>query len=220
MHRVLTFVIVVVASCGLVACASRRIPTGAAPLSSVLASPAVAASLVGVVSETAMPLPTPSAGSEGTLPPMEPGGRSTDSADPDGADAAQLVIDVFAQEVEATAYSADGYCGVAIDAVHDGLTVWWHGTPPAGVLAVLDRVKVAKITPTVVAAPYDHRTLLSAGGRIDMQGLGITMWSMHSDCSGLDIGLPVVTAAAQARVRAAVPAWVPLDFVQQSPASW
>jgi hypothetical protein len=151
---------------------------------------------------------------------MPPGGRATDSADPDGVDAAQLVIDVFAQEVEATAYGADGYCGVAIDAVHDGLTVWWHGTPPAAVQAVLARVKVAKITPTVVATVYDHRTLLSAAGYIDMQRLGVTMWSMRNDCSGIDIGLPVVTAAAQARVRAAVPAWVPLHFVQQTPVSW
>jgi hypothetical protein len=220
MHRVLTFVGVVVASCALVACASRQTPTGAAPVNSVPASPTVAASLVGVASETALPLPTPSPGSEGTLPPMEPGGRAMDSADPDGVDAAQLVIDVFAEEVEATAYNADGYCGVAIDAVHDGLTVWWHGTPPAGVQAVLDRVRVASITPTVVAAAYDHRTLLSAAGHIDMQRLGVKMWSMRSDCSGLDIGLPVVTAAAQARVRAAVPAWVPLHFVQQTPVSW
>jgi hypothetical protein len=220
MHRVLTFVGVVVASCALVACASRQTPTGAAPVNSVPASPTVAASLVGVASETALPLPTPSPGSEGTLPPMEPGGRAMDSADPDGADAAQQVIDVFAQEVEATAYGADGYCGVAIDPVHDGLTVWWHWTPPAAVQAVLDRVKAANITPTVMAALYDHRTLLSAAGHIDMQRLGITMWSMRNDCSGLDIGLPVVTAAAQARVRAAVPAWVPLHFAQQDKLNW
>jgi hypothetical protein len=221
MHRVLTFVSVVAASCALVACASRATPVGAAPLDSVLASPAVAASLVGVASETALPLPTPSPGSEGTLPPMEPGGRTLDTNDPDSVWMAQNVIDVFAQEVEAVAQNSPDYCNVAVDGFHDGMTVWWRGTPSPTVLGVLDRARRAGITPVVLTSAIDRRTLDAAVDRLSnrMQDLGMTELSRSSDCSGLDVGLLVATQQAEADVTAAVGRGIPLHFSETGPMS-
>ena len=119
--------------------------------SPVAGSPPVAASSpVDVGSETPLPIPTPSPGSEGTLPPMPPGGRTLDSNDPDSVWMAQNVIDVFAQEVEAVAQNSPNYCNVAIDGFHDGMTVWWHGTPSPTVLGVLARARQAGITPVVL----------------------------------------------------------------------
>jgi len=63
---------------------------------------------------------------------------------------AQNVIDVFAQEVEAVAQNSPNYCNVAIDGFHDGMTVWWHGTPSPTVLGVLARARQAGITPVVL----------------------------------------------------------------------
>ena len=191
--------------------------TGAPPIgtaggpSSVMASPLVvvppqvaASSPVDVGSETPLPMPTPSPGSEGTLPPMPPGGRSTDTAAPNNVDDAQGVIDVFAEEVEATAQDDPGYCNLSIDPVHDGITVWWYGTPSAAVLEVLDRARVARITPLVLPTRFQHALLGAASGRVvgHMTELGISMVSISIDCSGLDVGLVNDTAHAEAAVQA------------------
>ena len=136
----------------------------------VLASPPVAASSpVDVGSQTPRPMPTPSPGSEGTLPPMPAGGRPTDTASPGNAGEAGVVIDVFAEEVEATAQNDPGYCNVALDPVHDGLKVWWHGTPSAAVLAVLDRARIARITPVVLPTKFPHALLSTASSRVVAQ---------------------------------------------------
>jgi hypothetical protein len=171
-------------------------------------------------SQPPLPLPTPVAGSEGTLPPMpSSGARSTDTADPDGVYAAQNVIGVFAEEVAAVAQNSAGYCDVAIDATHDGLTVWWHGTATPAVLAVLDRARSARITPSVLPAPFDRLALMAVVSDLEprMTQLGVTALSVSADCSAIDIGLASSTPAAQAKVRVGVPAWVPLRFRHMDP---
>jgi hypothetical protein len=201
----------------LTACASvgtARTGTAAGP-STVFASPPVAASSpVDVGSETPLPMPTPSPGSEGTLPPMPPGGRPTDTAAPGNVGEAGVVIDVFAEEVEATAQNDPGYCNVALDPVHDGLNVWWHGTPSAAVLAVLDRARVARITPVVLPTQFQHALLGAAMSKVvgRMTELGISMVGVSIDCSGLDVGLVTDTADTEASVHGIVGASIPLHF--------
>jgi hypothetical protein len=207
--------------------------TGAAPIgtagglstvvasASAVASPWVAASSpVAVGSETPLPMPTPSPGSEGTLPPMPPGGRPTDTASPGNVDEAGVVIDVFAEEVEATAQNDPGYCNLSIDPVHDGLTVWWHGTPSAAVLAVLDRARIARITPVVLPTRFQHALLGAASGRVvgQMGKLGISMVGVSIDCSGLDVGLVSDTAPAEAAVQALAGAGIPVHFTEMADA--
>jgi hypothetical protein len=72
---------------------------------------------------------------------MPPGGRTLDNNDPDSVWMAQNVIDVFAQEVKALAQNSPDFCDVAVDGFHDGMTVWWHGTPSSAVLGVLARAR-------------------------------------------------------------------------------
>jgi hypothetical protein len=216
----------------LTGCASvPTVQTGTAPIGTagssstvvasppVIASPSVAASSpVDVGSETPLPMPTPSPGSEGTLPPMPPGGRPTDTASPDNVDSAQVVIDVFAEEVEATAQNDPGYCDVALDPVHDGLKVWWHGTPSAAVLEVLHRARIDGITPEVLPTSYPHALLSAASSRVvgRMGELGISMISVRIDCSGLDIGLVSDTAQAEATVQAIAGATIPVHFSEMA----
>jgi hypothetical protein len=173
-----------------------------------------ASSPVDVGSETPLPMPTPSPGSEGTLPPVPAGGRPTDTAAPGNAGEAGVVIDVFAEEVEATAQNDPGYCDVALDPVHDGLKVWWHGTPSAAVLAVLDRARIARITPIVLPTMFQHALLSAAMNEVvpRMTELGISMVGVSIDCSGLDVGLVTDTADTEARVRAIVGSVIPLHF--------
>jgi hypothetical protein len=181
----------------------------------VMSSPMVAASSpVDVGSETPLPMPTPSPGSEGTLPPMPAGGRSTDTAAPDNAEDAQLVIDVFADEVEAVAQNDPGYCNVAIDSVHDGLKVWWHDTPSAAVLEVLHRARVDGIAPVVLPTQFPHALLSMAMNKVvgRMPALGISSVGVSVDCSGLDVGLVTDTARAEGTVQAIVGPEIPLHF--------
>ena len=127
---------------------------------------------------------------------MPAGGRPTDTASPGNAGEAGVVIDVFAEEVEATAQNDPGYCNVALDPVHDGLKVWWHGTPSAAVLAVLDRARIARITPVVLPTKFPHALLSTASSRVvaQMGKLGISFVGVSIDCSGLDVGLVNDTA--------------------------
>ena len=224
------------AACALVltGCASvGTAQTGAAPIGTasgapsvidsppVMTSPMVAASSpVEVGSETPLPLPTPSAGSEGTLPPMPPGGRPTDTAAPNNVYDAQAVIDVFADEVAAVAQYDPGYCNLAIDPVHDGLTVWWHGTPSAAVLAVLDRARIARITPVVVPTRIQRALLSAASSRVvgRMGELGISMVDVNLDCSALDVGLVADTAPTEAEVQAIAGAEIPVHFSEMADA--
>jgi hypothetical protein len=207
--------------------------SGAAPIgtasgqSSVVASPPVGASApvaasspVDFGSETPLPMPTPSPGSEGTLPPMPPGGRPTDTAAPGNVDEAGVVIDVFAEEVEATAQNDPGYCNLALDPVHDGLKVWWHGTPSAAVLAVLDRARIARITPVVLPTKFPQALLGAASGRVvgQMGKLGISMVGVSVDCSGLDVGLVNDTAEGEAAVQGIAGAGIPVHFSQMADA--
>ena len=185
----------------------------------VAGSPPVAASSpADVGSETPLPMPTPSPGSEGTLPPMPAGGRPTDTASPDNVYDAEAVIDVFAEEVEATAQNDPGYCNVAIDPVHDGLTVWWHGTPSAAVRAVLDRARIARIMPVVHPTRFQHALLGAASNKLigRMPQLGISMLSVSVDCSGLDVGLVTDTATAEATVQSIAGAGIPLRFSEMA----
>jgi len=190
-------------------------PIAASP--PIAGSPPVAASSpVDVGSETPLPIPTPSPGSEGTLPPMPPGGRTLDNNDPDSVWMAQNVIDVFAQEVEAVAQNSPDYCDVAIDGFHDGMTVWWHGTPSPTVLSVLARARQAGITPVVLPSQIERRTLDAAVDRLSnrMQELGVVELSRSTDCSGLDIGILVATPQSEAAVEAVAGNGVPLHFTQ------
>jgi hypothetical protein len=145
---------------------------------------------------------------------MPPGGRPTDAAAPNNIDDAQVVILVFAEEVEATAQNDPGYCNVALDPVHDGLKVWWHGTPSAAVLAVLDRARIARITPVVLPTRFQHALLGAASGRVvgHMTELGISMVGVSIDCSGLDVGLVNDTAHAEVAVQALAGAGIPVHF--------
>lgn len=201
--------------------------TAAAPIgtaggsSSVVASPPVAASSpVDVGSQTPRPMPTPSPGSEGTLPPMPAGGRATDTASPGNAGEAGVVIDVFAEEVEATAQNDPGYCNVALDPVHDGLKVWWHGTPSTAVLAVLDRARIARITPVVLPTKFPHALLSTASSRVvaQMGKLGVSFVGVSIDCSGVDVGLVNETARAEATVQGIAGAGIPVHFSQMADA--
>lgn len=201
---------------------SGAAPSGtAAGAASVVASPPVvaspwvaASSPVDVGSETPLPLPTPSPGSEGTLPPLPPGGRPTDSASPDNVDEAQAVIDVFADEVEAVAQNDPGYCNLSIDPVHDGITVWWHGTPSAAVQEVLDRARIARITPVVLPTRFQHALLGGAMSKVvnRMPELGMSSVGVSIDCSGLDVGLVTDTKQNEATVQALVGPGIPLHF--------
>jgi hypothetical protein len=190
-------------------------PSSVVASTPVIASPPVAASSpVDIGSETPLPMPTPSPGSEGTLPPMPAGGRPTDTASPGNAAEAGVVIDVFAEEVEATAQNDPGYCNVALDPVHDGLKVWWHGTPSAAVLAVLDRARIARITPVVLPTKFPHALLSAAMNKVvgRMTALGISMVGVSIDCSGLDVGLVTDTADSEASVHGIVGPGIPLHF--------
>jgi len=185
----------------------------------VMSSPMVAVSSpVDVGSETPLPMPTPSPGLEGTLPPMPAGGRPTDTASPGNAGEAGVVIDVFAEEVEATAQNDPGYCNVALDPVHDGLKVWWHGTPSAAVLAVLDRARIARITPVVLPTKFPHALLSAASGRVvaQMGELGISFVGVSIDCSGLEVGLVSDTAHAEAAVQAVAGTEIPVHFSEMA----
>jgi hypothetical protein len=208
--------------------------TGSAPagtpagLLSVVASPLVTGSLpvaasspVEVGSETPPPISTPSPGSEGTLPPMPPGGRTLDSNDPDSVWMAQNVIDVFAQEVEAAGQNSPDYCDVAVDGFHDGLTVWWHGTPSSAVLGALDRARRAGVKPVVLPTQIERAVLDAAVGRLSnrMQELGMTELSRSSGCSGIDVGLLVETPQTEAPVTAAAGRGVPVHFSETGPMS-
>jgi len=223
-----------------VACASRGTTTGSAappgavssagglvspatPRLPAISSPAPAfSSPVDIGSETPQPLPTPVFGSEGTLPPLPSGGRSLGSAGPDDSVwAAQNVIDVFASEVSAVSQHDPNYCDVAIDPLHDGLTVWWHGTASAAVLEVMHRARLARINGVVLPAMFGRQELNVAMGKLDaqpMQKLGITETSLAVDCSGVEIGLATVTPEAEAAIRAMVDPSVPLLFKQMAPA--
>jgi hypothetical protein len=186
----------------------------------VIASPPVAAtSPVDAGSETPMPIPTPSPGSEGSVPPMPPGGRTLDNNDPDSVWMAQNVIDVFAQEVEAVAQNSPDYCDVAIDGFHDGMTVWWHGTPSSAVLDVLDRARRAGIKPVVVSTTIERATLDAAVDRLAtrMQELGMTELSRSSGCSGVDVGLLAMTPQSEAAITAAAGSGIPLHFSETGP---
>jgi hypothetical protein len=199
---------------------SRTAQSGTAvgPSSMVVSPPVAASSPVDVGSETPQPLPTPVFGSEGTLPPLPPGGRSLDTADPDSVWAAQNVIDVFAEEVSAVSQDDPAYCDVALDPVHDGLTVWWHGTPSAAALEVMHRARLDHINAVMVPAMFGHRALGTASGQIEghMQELGITMMNVANDCSGVDIGLATVTPQGEAAIRALVDPSIPLLFKQEA----
>ncbi len=226
--------LVAASALALAGCASvGTVQTGAAPIGTpggqstvitsppVIASPPVAASSpVDVGSETPRPMPTPSPGSEGTLPPMPAGGRPTDTAVPGNAGEAGEVIDVFAEEVEATAQNDPGYCDIALDPVHDGLKVWWHGTPSAAVLAVLDRARIARITPVVLPTKFQHAQLGAASGRVvgQMGALGISFVGVSVDCSGIDVALVNDTAQAEATVRGIAGAGIPVHFSQMADA--
>jgi hypothetical protein len=181
----------------------------------VMSAPMVAASSpVDVGSETPLPMPTPSPGSEGTLPPMPAGGRPTDTAAPGNVGEAGVVIDVFAEEVEATAQNDPGYCDVALDPVHDGLKVWWHGAPSVAVLAVLARARIARITPVVLPTMFQHELLSAAMNKVvpRMTEFGISMVGISVDCSGLDVGLVTDTADSKASVHGIVGPGIPLHF--------
>ena len=213
--------------CLLVAgCASQGTATGAGASGSIGSAPALSSpapafsSPVDVGSETPPPLPTPTFGSEGTLPPMPPGGRTLDTSDPDSVWAAQNVIDVFAEEVSAVSQFDRAYCNVAIDPAHDGLTVWWHGTPSAPVLDVVNRARLDGITAVVLPAAFGQHALDVAMGQLDggMQKLGITMMNVATDCSGVDVGLATVTPQGEAAIRALVDPSIPLLFKQMDPA--
>jgi hypothetical protein len=151
---------------------------------------------------------------------MPAGGRPTDTASPGNVGEASVVIDVFAEEVEATAQNDPGYCDLALDPAHDGLKVWWHGTPSAAVLAVLDRARIARITPVVLPTNFEHAMLSAAMNTVvpRMTELGISMMGISIDCSGLDVGLVTDTADTEARVRAIVAPGIPLHFREMADA--
>ena len=181
---------------------SGAAPTGTAagPSSTVASPPVAASSPVDVGSETPLPMPA--------------GGRPTDTAAPGNVYDGEVVVDVFAEEVEAIAQNDPGYCNVALDPVHDGLTVWWHGTPSPAVLAVLDRARIARITPVVRPTRFQHALLSAASKKLvgQMTDLGISMLSVSIDCSELDVGLVTDTAHAEATVQAIVGGGIPLHF--------
>jgi hypothetical protein len=188
----------------------------------VAAAPPVAASSpVNGYSETPLAMPTPSPGSEGTLPPMPPAGRTLDTNDPDSVWMAQNVIDVFAQEVEAVAQNSPDYCDVAVDGFHDGMTVWWHGTPSSAVLGVLTRARQAGVKPVVLPSPIERATLDAAVDRLAnrMQELGMTELSRSSGCAGIDVGLLVATPQSEAPITAAAGPGIPIHFSETGPMS-
>ncbi|HEY5051650.1 MAG TPA: hypothetical protein VII50_12180 [Acidothermaceae bacterium] len=152
---------------------------------------------------------------------MPPGGRTLDTNDPDSVWMAQNVIDVFAQEVEAVAQDSPDYCDVAVDGFHDGMTVWWHGTPSSAVLGVLVRARHAGITPVVLPTPIERRTLDAAVDRLSnrMQELGMTELARSSGCAGIDVGLIVLTPQSEADIAAAAGPGIPLHFSETGPAS-
>jgi hypothetical protein len=210
------------ASAGTAQSRAAQSGTAVGPLSMVASPPVAASSPVEVGSETPIPMPTPSPGSEGTLPPMPAGGRPTDTATPDNVYDAEVVIDVFAEEVSAVSQNDPAYCDVALVPVHDGLTVWWHGTPSAAALEVMHRARLDHINAVMVPAMFGHRALGTASGQIEghMQVLGITMMNVANDCSGVDIALATVTPQGEATIRALVDPSIPLLFKQMAPAAF
>jgi len=150
---------------------------------------------------------------------MPPGGRPLDTSDPDSALAAQDVIIVFAQEVAAVAQNAADYCNVAIDVFHDGMTVWWHGTPTAAVSGVLDRARRAGIKVAVLPTPIERAPLNAAMATVSdrMQELGLDEVSVSNDCSGLSVGMVTLTPDAEAAAQAFLGPQIPLKFEQTGP---
>jgi hypothetical protein len=99
--------IVAMSGCLIASCASRTSPvstSGSTPAASSHAGPG----LTAPIPRAAVP--------EGTLPPVPPGGlpRGTATDDPTGVYAAQVVLDAFAQDVDAAAggqrTERPGYC--------------------------------------------------------------------------------------------------------------
>ena len=169
------------------------------------------------------PRPAPS---EGTLPPMPSSGvRGTNTDDPNGVYAAGPVLDVYASELEKASGVVDsiptpklvpGWCGVGIDAPHDGVILWWKGKPPAALLAVLARAKAGGVTPEVVNTQYDRLALQPTVDELVKHMVGgkpITSLHVANDCRGVEVGLDAMTAANKAQVRALAPdPTVPLLF--------
>jgi hypothetical protein len=152
---------------------------------------------------------------------MPPGGRTLDTNDPDSVWMAQNVIDVFAQEVEAVSQNSPDYCDVAVAGFHDGMTVWWHGTPSSAVLGILDRARRAGVKPVVLPTALERATLDAAVGRLSnrMQELGMTELSRSSGCSGVDVGLLVATPQSEALITTAAGPGIPIHFSQTGPMS-
>ena len=211
-------------------------------LAAELSSPSVPSDVtvqpVGSATATPTPFPTAlstpaptasalrSAPPEGTLPPMPSSGvRGTNTDDPNGVYAVGPVLDVYASELEKASGVVDsvpipklvpGWCGVGIDAPHDGVILWWKGKPPAALLAVLARAKANGVTPEVVDTRYDRQSLQPTVDALmkHMSG-GKPISSLHvaNDCSGIEVGLDAMTAANKAQVSALAPnPAVPLLF--------
>lgn len=112
-----------------------------------------------------------------------------------------------------------GWCGVEIDPEANRLILRWKGTPPREVQRVLARAKAKGIKAELVTSDYDLRSLqphFTALGDL-MDELDIVMLDVNNECSAITVGLSERNAAAEARIRAAVPAWVPLDFTVEEP---
>jgi hypothetical protein len=83
---------------------------------------------------------------------------------------------------------------------------------------VLDRARADHIRVRVVETRFDAHTLRPLVDRLLARRVAeLTTRSISNDCSGIEVGLAKRTAAAEARVRAAIHSPVPLHFTQVNP---
>ena len=172
-------------------------------------------------------------GAEFTLPSKPPSGSR--DFDRDGGArsgwAAQEVLGAYAEQFLKIAgvsgsncdNALPGWCGVAVDAAADGITVRWHGQPPPAILNAVARARARGVDVCVVPADFERRSLeavLRAIPHPSLMSAGVTYMCANSDCSGLTLSVTKLTPEVERQVRAFVPAWVPLTLQELDVVDW
>jgi hypothetical protein len=124
---------------------------------------------------------------------------------------AQNNLDAYAAQIETPMRITDrpgpgslrsGFAGVKVDAVANTLTVYWRGSVPDYVNAVLKNARDVGITTSIVAARFDRETLeevrahLASGAASAAAMVQPTVISIPVDGSHLDVGVPTATAGS------------------------
>ncbi len=120
-----------------------------------------------------------------------------------GIAAGQAAADAVADEVDALVQAGhvQGFAGEVVDPQTRGLTVYWHGRPPAAATAMTAGASASGVTVRFLPSPYSQAQLNSFRNQVfDAPGAvaaGISMIIIYPQATGLSIG--VTHGSAQAR---------------------